>query len=146
MTVTQPYYEIVAGGRSFLLPARAVAGNIDRREAEMLSEERDRPVGWLTLAYRRVPIFLLGNASPGGDRNWTRALVIQVEDGDPVGLAVEAVRPMDTDAGTPVEISVPGNRIPGGSLFTQAMLEGDRLRLIFSPERLSAHLHRRPRI
>jgi hypothetical protein len=146
MSVPLPYYEIVAGGRPFLLPAGAVVGNLERREAEMISEDEERPVGWLTLAYRRVPIFSLGNAAPGRARNWTRALVIQVEGGDPVGLAVEAARPLETDGGSPVEISIPGNRLPGGCLFTQALLEGERLRLIFSPERLSAHLHRRPRL
>jgi hypothetical protein len=144
--LAQRYYEIVVGGREYLLPAQHVVANVDRREAEMVGDEQDRPVGWLTLSYRRVPVFSLLNLFPGHAREWTRALVIQGNGSDPVGLAVEAVHPAETGAGATVEMVMPGNRIPGGSPFTQALLEGDTMRLIINPERLAAHLHGRPRI
>jgi hypothetical protein len=146
MAAPQPYYEIVTGGRPFLLPAQAVVANIDRSEAEMINDEQDRPVGWLTVSYRRVPIFALQNLFPGQDRKWARALVIQVEGGEPVGLAVETVRAAGAGDGVAVEMAVPGNRIPGGSFFTRVLLDGEHVRLILDPERLGRYLHGLPRL
>lgn len=140
------YYEISTGGRRFLLPARVVVNNVDRRDVEMISDEKDRPVGWLMVAYRRVPVFSFPDGLPDLNRNWTRALVIQTEGGEPVGLAVDAVQAADPGEAIAVEFSVPGNRFAGGNLFSQALLDGDRLRLVLNPERLSRYLHGLPRL
>lgn len=146
MAAPQPYYEIVTGGATYLLPVQAVVANVDRGDVEMINDEPDRPVGWLTVAYRRVPVFSLSQRFAAAKRDWTRALVIRVDGGEPIGLAVEAVRPADTGEAVPVAISVPGNRIAGGSLFSQALLDGERVRLIVDSERLSRQLHGLPRI